>query len=140
MNDEQYLLRTAPRENIGKLYGRLHDRSQDHRRTRRKNSPIFEDSRETQPVFQKIKMQLQHGRNPYFRSGCWQRADSNGTRKDQGSKRMEDTDKSKRCGKLPRIHKFLLTLYTKLQLHCQAIKRTKRQERVEMGRETPKSI
>ena len=81
-NDEQYLPRTAPRENIGKLYGQLHDKSQDHRRTRRKDSLIFEDSRETQPVFQKIEIRLQHGRNPYFRSSCWQRADLNGTRKD----------------------------------------------------------
>ena len=85
-------------------------------------------------------MQLQHGENPYLRGGCWQRIDSNGTRKDQGSKRMEDADNSERCGKLPRVCKFLLTLYTKLQPHCQDIKQTKRQKRVEVGRETLKSI
>ena len=67
-------------------------------------------------------MRLQHGKNPYFRSGGWQRADSNGTRKDQGSKGIEDTNKSKRCGKLPGICQFLLMLYTKLQPYRQAIK------------------
>ena len=46
-NDEQYILRTAPQKCIGKLYGRFHDTSQDHERTRRKNSSIFEDSEET---------------------------------------------------------------------------------------------
>jgi len=101
---------------------------------------ILEDSREAQPVFQKIEMRLQYGGNPYPRGGCWQRTDLNGTRKNQGSKRMEDTDKSERHGKLPEVCKFLLTLYTKLQPHCQDIKQTKRQERVEVGRETPKSI
>ena len=53
---------------------------------------------------------------------------------------MEDTNKSERCGKLSGVRKFLLTLYTKLQPHCQAIKQTKGQERVEMRRGTPKSI
>ena len=85
-------------------------------------------------------MRLQHGENHYLRGSCWQRIDSNGTRKDQGSKRMEDADKSERCGKLPGVCKFLSTLYTKLQPHCQDIKQTKRQKRVEVGRETLKSI
>jgi len=140
MNDEQYILRTAPQRCIGKLYKRFRDTSQDHERTRRKDSLIFEDSGEAQLVFQKIEMQLQHGGNPYLRGGYWQRTDSNEIRKDQGSKRMEDANKSERYGKLPRICKFLSTLYTKLQPHCQAIKQTKRQERVEMGRGTPKSV
>ena len=99
---------------------------------------IFEDSREAQPMFQKVKMRLQHGRNPNFRSGGWQRTDLNGIRKDQDSKGMEDTDKSQRCGKLPGIRQFLSTLYTKLQPYCQTTKQAKRQERVEMGRKTSK--
>ena len=107
---------------------------------KRKDSSIPENSREAQSVFQKIKIRLQHGGNPYPRGGCWQRTDSNETRKDQGSERMKDANKSKRHEKLSRVFKFLLMLYTKLQLHCQAIKQTKRQERVEVGRETPKSI
>ena len=53
---------------------------------------------------------------------------------------MEDTNKSERCGKLPGVHKFLPMLYTKLQPHCQAIKWTKGQERVEMGRGILKSV
>jgi len=139
-DDEQYILRTALRRCISKLYGQFHDTGQDHEGTKRKDNPIFEDSREAQPVFQKIEMRLQHGENPYFRGGCQQRTDSNGTRKDQGSKRMEDANKSERCGKLSGIFKLLSTLYTKLQPHCQAIKQTKRQERVEMRRGTSKSI
>ena len=67
-------------------------------------------------------MRLQHGGNPYLRGGGWQRTNSNGTRKDQDSKRIEDADKSERCGKLPRVCKFLSMLYTKLQLHYQTIK------------------
>jgi len=51
-NDEQYIPRTAPQRCIGKLYGRFCDTSQDHERTRRKDSSIFEDSGEAQPVFQ----------------------------------------------------------------------------------------
>jgi len=122
MNNEQYILRTAPQRCIGKLYGQFHNTSQDHEETRRKDSSIFENSREAQSVFQKIEIQLQHGGNPYLRGGCWQRTDSNGTRKDQGSKRMEDADKSEEHGKLPGVFKLLPTLYTKLQPHCQAIK------------------
>ena len=67
-------------------------------------------------------MQLQHGENSYLRGGHWQRTNSNGTRKDQGSERIEDTNKSKGHGKLPGIRKYLSMLYTKLQSHCQAIK------------------
>jgi len=67
-------------------------------------------------------MRLQHVGNPYFGSGGWQRANPNGTRKDQGSQGMEDTNKSKRCRKLPRIRQFLSMLHIKLQPHHQAIK------------------
>ena len=55
-NDEQYIPRTTPWRSIGKLYGWLHDTSQDYEGTREKDSSIFEDSGEVQPVFQKIKM------------------------------------------------------------------------------------
>ena len=55
-NDEQYILRTAPQRHIGKLYGQFCDTSQDHGRARRKDSLIFEDSGEAQPMFQKIEM------------------------------------------------------------------------------------
>jgi len=53
---------------------------------------------------------------------------------------MEDANKSKGCGKLPGIHQFLLMFYSKLQPYHQTIKRAKRQEKVEMGRGTPKSV
>ena len=81
-NDEQYIPKTTPRRCIGKLYGQFRDTSQDHEGTRRKDSSIFEDSKEAQPVFQKIEMRLQYGGNTYLRGGCWQRIDSNGIRKD----------------------------------------------------------
>ena len=113
-NDEQYIPRTAPQRGIGKLYERLCDTSQDHEGTRRKDSTIFKDSREAQPIFQKIKMQFQHGGNLYLRGSHWQRTDSNGTRKNQGSKRMEDANKSERYRKFSGVRKFLLILYTKL--------------------------
>ncbi len=45
-------------------------------------------------------MQLQHRGNPYLRDGHWQRTNLNGTRKDQGSKRIEDTNKSEGCEEL----------------------------------------
>ena len=83
---------------------------------------IFGNSREAQPMFQKIKIQLQHGGNSYLRGGCQQRTNLNGTRKDQGSKRMEDTNKSKGHRELPGIHKLLPMFHTKLQSHGQAIK------------------
>ena len=53
---------------------------------------IFKDSGKTQFVFQKIKIQLQHGRNPNTRSSYWKSISPNRRRKDQGSKRVEDTD------------------------------------------------
>jgi len=53
---------------------------------------------------------------------------------------VEDTDKSQRCGELPRICKFLLTLYSKLQLYSKTTKQAGRQEGLEMGRRTPESI
>ena len=59
---------------------------------RRINSLIFEDSRKTQFVFQKIKIWLQYGRNPNTRSSHWKRTSPNERRKDQGSKRIKDTD------------------------------------------------
>ena len=67
-DDEQYLLRVTSQRSISKLHGRFRNTSQNHGRIRRKDDQIFEDSRETQSVFQEIEMQLQHGRNPYFRS------------------------------------------------------------------------
>jgi len=45
-NDEQYILRTAPQRSIGEIYEQFCDPRQDHKRTRRKDSLIFEDSGE----------------------------------------------------------------------------------------------
>ena len=56
INDEQYIPRTAIQRHTGKLYGRFCDTGQNYEGTRRKDSSILEDSREVQPVFQKIEM------------------------------------------------------------------------------------
>ena len=53
---------------------------------------------------------------------------------------MEDTNKGQRCRKLPRAHKFLLTVHPKLQLHGKTLEQTKGQEGLEMGRRTSESI
>ena len=55
-NNEQYLLRATTRRNTGKLYGRFCNTSENYERTRRKDNQVFEDSREAQSVFQKVKM------------------------------------------------------------------------------------
>ena len=46
-NDEQYLLRTTPQRNIGKLCGRFCYTSKNNEGTRRKDNLIFEDCRKT---------------------------------------------------------------------------------------------
>ena len=57
-NDEQHFLRTTLQRSTSKLYRQFCHTCEDHRRTGRKNNLIFEDSRETQSVFQTIKMWL----------------------------------------------------------------------------------
>ena len=52
-------------------------------------------------VFQMIKMQLQHGRNPYIRGSSWKRTSQDGTRKDKGSEGVENTNKSQGCREFP---------------------------------------
>jgi len=44
------------------------------------DSLLFEDSRKTQFMFQKIEMQFQHRRNPNSRSSSWKRTSANGNR------------------------------------------------------------
>ena len=58
MDDEQYLSRTASWRSASELHGQLRDTSKNNGRTGRTNNQILEDSREAQPVFQKIKMWL----------------------------------------------------------------------------------
>ena len=68
-------------------------------------------------MFQEVKMQFQYRGNPYPRSYCRERADQDGTREDKGDKGMKDTNKDQRYRKLPRVYKFLPTVYPKLQPH-----------------------
>jgi len=55
-NDEQYLARVTAQRSTSKLYGRLHNTGKNHGRTKRKDDQVFEDSKETQSMFQKVKM------------------------------------------------------------------------------------
>ena len=91
-------------------------------------------------MFQKIKMRLQHGRNPHPRSNSWKRTSQDGTREDKGSERMENTNKSQRCQEFPQIRQFLLMVHPQLQSHSKAIEQAKGQEGMEMGGRTSKGI
>jgi len=55
-NDKQYLPRVTTQRSTGKLHGQFCNTGKNHRRTRRKDNQVFEDSREIQSVFQKVKM------------------------------------------------------------------------------------
>jgi len=87
-----------------------------------------------------IKIQLQHGGNPYIRGNSWKEKGQNGTGEDKSSKRVENTNESQRCRKLPWICKLLLMLYSKLQPYSKTTKQAKRQEGLKMERRTPESI
>ena len=114
-DDEQHFPRATSQRSTGKLHGQFHNTGQNHEGTGRKNSQVLKDSRETQFVFQEVKMQLQHGRNPYLRSHHRERTSQDGTREDKDSKEMEDTSKGQRCGKLPWVCKLLSVIYPKFQ-------------------------
>ena len=56
MDNEQYIQRTITQRNIGELHGQFCYTNKDNKGIRIKDNLIFKNSRETQPVFQKIKM------------------------------------------------------------------------------------
>ena len=58
MDNEQYIPGTTIWRSIGELYGWLCDTSKEHRRTQRKNNLIPQNCRETQSMFQMIKIQF----------------------------------------------------------------------------------
>ena len=108
-NDEQYLPRVTVRRSIGKIYGRFRNTSKNHGRTRGKDDQVFKDSRKTQSVFQKVKMRLQYGGNPYPRSYSREGIGQDETKKDKSSEGVKDTNKSQGCGKFPWVCKLLPT-------------------------------
>ena len=57
-DDEQYFLGVTLWRNASELYGQLCHTSEDKRRIGGMNNQILEDSRETQFVFQAVKMQF----------------------------------------------------------------------------------
>ena len=67
-------------------------------------------------------MQLQYRRNSNTRSNYWKRTSQDGTRKNQGSQGVENTNESQRHRKLSRIHKLLQKIYSKLQSYGKTIK------------------
>jgi len=69
-----------------------------------------------------IKMQLQHGRNPYIRGSSWKRTNKDGTREDKGGEGVENTNKSQECREFPWICQFLLMIYPQLQSYSKATK------------------
>ena len=85
-------------------------------------------------------MWLQHRGNPHIKSNSWKETGQNGTGKDKSSKRVEDTDKSQRHGKLPWVCKLLSMFYSKLQSYSKTTKQAERQEGLEIGRRTPECI
>ena len=85
-------------------------------------------------------MRLQHGGNSYPRSGSWKRTSQNGTRKNKGSKRMENTNKNQRSRKFPWICQFLLTVHSQLQSYHKTIKQIEGQKGMEIGKGTSRSI
>jgi len=96
------------------------------------NNQVSEDCRETQSVFQMVKMWFQYRRNSNTGSSHWKRTSQDGTKKDQSSHEMEDTDKGQECRKLPRICQFLQKIYLKLQSYNKVFKWAKREKRVNM--------
>ena len=85
-------------------------------------------------------MWLQYGRNFNTRSNHWKKTSQDGTRKDQGSQEMENTDESQGHRKFPRICKLLQKIYLELQSYGKAIKRVKGKERMDMEQRTWQSL
>ena len=85
-------------------------------------------------------MQLQHEGNSHTRGNSWKRTDQDGTGKDKGGERVEDTNKSQRCREFSQICQLLLTIHSQLQSYGETFERTQRQEGMEMGRRASKGI
>ena len=81
-------------------------------------------------------MRLQHGRDSHPRSNSWKRTNQDGTGKNKGSKRMEDTDEDQGCRKFPQICQLLQTIHSQLQSYSKTIERIEGQKGVEMGKGT----
>ena len=64
------------------------------------DNQILKDNGKTQLVFQEIKIQFQHRRNPYPKSSSRKRTSQDGTGKDQSHKEIEDTNKNQECREL----------------------------------------
>ena len=67
-------------------------------------------------------MRLQHGRNPHTRGNSWKRTGQDGTGKDKGGEKMENTNKSQGHREFPQIPQFLLTINPQLQSYNKATK------------------
>ena len=85
-------------------------------------------------------MRLQHGGDSYSRSNSWKRTNQDGTRKDKGSKGMENADEDQGCREFSGICQLLQMIHSQLQSYGKTIKRIEGQKGMEMGKGTPRSI
>ena len=67
-------------------------------------------------------MRLQYGRNPYPRSYSRKGTSQNRAEKDQGSKKMKDTNKGQGYKEFPWICKLLSMFYPELQPYSKTVK------------------
>ena len=68
-HNDKYIPRTITWRNPSKLHGWLHNPSRNRERTRKTHHQISQNSRETQSVFQTVKMWLQCHRNTHTCKG-----------------------------------------------------------------------
>ena len=73
-------------------------------------------------------MQLQHGRDSYPRSDSWKRTNQDGTRKDKGSKGMENANENQGCREFPWICQLLQMIHSQLQSYGKTIKQIEGQK------------
>ena len=85
-------------------------------------------------------MRLQHGRDSHPRSDSWKRTNQDGTGKDKGNKRMEDTDEDQGYREFPWICQLLQMIHSQLQSYGKTIERIEGQKGVEMGKGIPGRI
>ena len=71
--------------------------------------------------FKQSKCDFNNGENTNIRSYCQEGTSQNGTGENQGSKRIEDTDKNQRYRKLPRIYELPQTIHSEFQPHSKTI-------------------
>jgi len=91
MDDDKYTLRATIWRKPCKLHGWLCNLGEDKRRTKKTHNQVPKDSRETQPMFQTVKMQFQHHRSTHIRSIGWKWRSTNRRKKGQSVERKTNS-------------------------------------------------